>query len=65
MILQFVNLGGKTAIRGQQFAQSYERAYYTDTHLNCSLGAKHRCGHDCTMLRERIWQISTPATPVV
>ena len=65
MIFQFVNLSGETSIHGQQLTQSYERAYYTHTHLNCSLRAKHCCGHNCAMLRERIGQISAPATAFV
>src|SRR5450432_2108961 len=60
--IQLVYFCRELAVLGQHFAHANEGTNHEDAHLNGPLGIEHGCGHDRTVLSERVGWIAAPAT---
>jgi hypothetical protein len=56
--LEFREFRYNLPIGGQELAHAYKGANHENTHMDCAFGLEHCCGHDCSVLRERMRQMA-------
>ena len=62
LLFEIIEPLGQIAMRDGEFAQPHKSSHHVDRHLDRTLAAQHRCGHDRAVLRERQRQLA-PAAP--